>query len=405
MRLQSLKEVKEFLTKEIEAFQDFKENDIYSKRENGILKISLPYAYEKTINISEEEFIEAVNKFRNHELNEDRSIVKTSNSTYYLIDHFFLDRIPNVSFQNDEFSIIIEQNENVLLFGLIALKIGSYHHSYSSPLQIRSSIQINYHDEARLSSSEEKDLIQSFRFELLSKFGFSTEYASFRDSTFFEQLETLDNVEDDLVDASNFLDEIGFRDESIYLNDVIKYDEGSKMFLTANSIDDEEFKFLSLYKIIEYYAPIALRIDAYESLYDKLDSNRRIKPSREYIESIFELVQSYELRRKDKELIKNVFRKSIDIVDIYHKIPQYLKLQINREGISYKDKTSDIDKISSTIAQALYSTRNQLAHAKSNYELTGLECPQNEIEDFNNFLVEAANKVIRWYARLPEFQK
>jgi hypothetical protein len=67
----------------------------------------------------------------------------------------------------------------------------------------------------------------------------------------------------------------------------------------------------------------------------------------------------------------------------------------------FAPKKADIEAQSRSAAEALVATRNQVAHAKSDYRPTGVELPLAELSDFNAFLEAAAVQTIRWYNRLP----
>ena len=50
----------------------------------------------------------------------------------------------------------------------------------------------------------------------------------------------------------------------------------------------------------------------------------------------------------------------------------------------------------------IYSTRNEIAHAKANYEKRGTECPAREKASFCKMLEIIAIRCIRWFAIQPE---
>ena len=54
------------------------------------------------------------------------------------------------------------------------------------------------------------------------------------------------------------------------------------------------------------------------------------------------------------------------------------------------------------IAEHIYSTRNEIAHAKANYEKRGTECPAREKASFCKMLEIIAIRCIRWFAIQPE---
>ena len=54
------------------------------------------------------------------------------------------------------------------------------------------------------------------------------------------------------------------------------------------------------------------------------------------------------------------------------------------------------------VAECIYSTRNEIAHAKANYDKRGTECPLKYREEFCKMLDIIAVRCIRWFAMQPE---
>lgn len=57
------------------------------------------------------------------------------------------------------------------------------------------------------------------------------------------------------------------------------------------------------------------------------------------------------------------------------------------------------------VGKIIYATRNKVVHAKSNYEMTGNECNNADLETLNGFMKEACSQSIRWYNRQPQHLK
>ena len=109
---------------------------------------------------------------------------------------------------------------------------------------------------------------------------------------------------------------------------------------------------------------------------------------------MFDLARSFERRKMDKELIRVALEKCIDLVDIAKFLPKPLAAELD-----YDDKKKLGDHVR-TIADALYATRNQVAHAKSNYQVQGNEVDAESFPELNRFMNAAAVMAIRWYGRL-----
>jgi hypothetical protein len=107
-----------------------------------------------------------------------------------------------------------------------------------------------------------------------------------------------------------------------------------------------------------------------------------------------------EKRKVDKEMMKALFATCLDVVELSQYLPKS-----RRKALSYESKRSEIDAFSRDLAELAVATRNQVAHAKSNYQPTGNELKANELPAFNEFMSRSATQTIRWYNRLPGHQK
>lgn len=180
-----------------------------------------------------------------------------------------------------------------------------------------------------------------------------------------------------------------------------RWNEGISLFNSAVQANDPEIRLLGLYKVLEYFAEPILNLGLYEQIRRRLDSSDALKPSGAYIKLIVDTVKSAERRRNDKELIRNVFVQCIDIVMLL----EYLPKNMIPKDITVDSKKDSIDKFAIEIADIATATRNQFAHAKSNYISEGKECPSGDLIQFNEFMRKAAIGLIRWYNRLPDHQR
>ncbi|HMT77620.1 MAG TPA: hypothetical protein PKA44_07895 [Saprospiraceae bacterium] len=170
-----------------------------------------------------------------------------------------------------------------------------------------------------------------------------------------------------------------------------------KLYLDAKHTLNEEVKLILLYKVLEYFGPTVLKLETHEELGKRLSDPKVNNPDSNYISSIVELVNKFNSRKNDEGMLKEVFKICVDIEILKDELPQSIK-----ETITTK---TNISELKVRIAQVLYSTRNSIVHAKSNYELKGNECKESELQQFNIFLDKAAAQVIKWHNRLPKHQK
>lgn len=170
------------------------------------------------------------------------------------------------------------------------------------------------------------------------------------------------------------------------------------LYNTAKVTVDLDFKILGFTKVIEYIAPTITQKELIESVSLKLSSLSVFKPTAAFIS---ELGAIYDKHRntttKDSELIKLSILTAVTLDEIWEKIPSFLKGKLTSLP-SELEHSVFLEKI----AECIYSTRNEIAHAKANYEKRGTECPVRYKSDFCVMLDAIAVRCIRWFALQPE---
>lgn len=73
-----------------------------------------------------------------------------------------------------------------------------------------------------------------------------------------------------------------------------EYNDGVRLYLAALQVNDPELRFLSLFKVLEFFAPVVFSLEENEAIRKKLDSPTVLTPDAEYIRSLIELVRSME---------------------------------------------------------------------------------------------------------------
>lgn len=190
--------------------------------------------------------------------------------------------------------------------------------------------------------------------------------------------------------------------------DLLIHTKAMDYFSKAIEIEDKEIRYLHFYKIIEYFSPIASKKNAYNMLNLRLDALGIKNRSQQYLESIFQLTRNYDESLTDKELATTVLRECVDILELFDILPESIQRHLKKDLHIQKDmtitslKTTEIDLITKGIGQILYSTRNQIVHAKSNYRPSGRECPNEDMEQLNFFMMKLCQCLIIWNNRQPD---
>jgi hypothetical protein len=163
--------------------------------------------------------------------------------------------------------------------------------------------------------------------------------------------------------------------------------------------DDYDFKILCLSRVIEYVSPTVSRENLNNSVLQKLSSPKIFKPDSEYILELEHIFKETEIYRRDNELIKLTLTQIVDISEILDILPKCIcAKKTDNKTLDEKGKKELLEKISNCITD----TRNEIAHAKANYNKKGNECPEEQKEELVNILNIIARQVIRWFSRQPE---
>lgn len=196
----------------------------------------------------------------------------------------------------------------------------------------------------------------------------------------------------------------------IHQNELIPYCRAMDYYMEGLYIGKMDIKYLHLYKIIEYFSRIVSKKASYEQLNKRLDALQVVERDSEYLESIFKLTKQYEVSLRDKELANTVLNECVDIASLFQFLPDKIQKTLSK---SFHFEVKNIASLSSStleiikkeIADILYATRNSIVHAKSNYTVTGKECPEEDLEQLNEFMVKLCECLFVWNGRQSkEFQ-
>lgn len=282
--------------------------------------------------------------------------------------------------------------DNPILIGIASSHYGEYN-EYHSPCSSHFAVEILYYkSEERLSDDDEEKLIKIFLFELSNSHKISFEFASYKKISDRNEIE---EIRKDILQSSEFVYNIPLRD----------YNYGMDLFINSNQRLSPDLKFLSYYKIFEYFAPVKSKISAFDSMRLKLNSSDAQSPNADYISSIFDLAKNYDKSSREDELIKSLINSSFDLIDIYSSIPLKIRKKLKVTELKYNSKQETKDRIISELGDILYRTRNSIVHAKSNFNERGYYCDINDLDQLNDFMHKASYSIIKWYNDLPKHLK
>lgn len=337
----------------------------------------------------------------------------------FTVAEFIAEAAECVSIQIDKNSIIHTPNLAIQLVTPMSEKahLACYHsESLSISTEIGARVQIKYSSIPVAVHSANNNTYEARELGVLTAFTLievdfsnfqgqrSEQVASDLISTYLFELSSSQNI---VFGKSDFIyeeNEIAFEESEKFDNLIFKplelCNEGIHLYLAASEVTDLELRFFSFYKVLEYFAPIVLSLEVHEEIRKKLDSHQSLKPDGQFISEIIQISKCYDLRRNDREQIKSLLLASVDLTGLNQEVPANLQ-----ESHSHLKDKKNRERYARNLAECICATRNQVAHAKANYEPTGTECPYSELETFTRFVELAASETIRWYNRLPDHQK
>lgn len=197
--------------------------------------------------------------------------------------------------------------------------------------------------------------------------------------------------------------------ENVELSSLPHFSPLLKMYRQAKEANDLEIQFLQYYKMIEYVSPVVAKSVAYEHLNKRLDMLPRISRDHKYLDSILAVARKYDKDLRDDTLALAAIENCVDVVPLYDMLPKRMLKKVKGTLKLQKDTLTDEDindeqlmGLQKQIAGILYSTRNSIVHAKSNYEETGNELKEDELVEANDMMDVIAHSIINWNERQPE---
>ncbi|OMD27634.1 hypothetical protein [Paenibacillus odorifer] len=171
------------------------------------------------------------------------------------------------------------------------------------------------------------------------------------------------------------------------------------IYNSCNQIHDPEFLILNYTKVIEYVSQTVLRKEMLDVVTRKLYSPKTLNPDANYILDLEKLFVEQRNNQKDNQAIKLTISTCCDIMDVVSLAPDYLKRIKKLTLSSSRDERANCLE---ELAAAISDTRNMIAHAKTNYNMKGKECPGEQLHDFAACLKIVSSQTIRWFSRQHE---
>ncbi|GBK98771.1 hypothetical protein VH1709_contig00029-0003 [Vibrio harveyi] len=155
--------------------------------------------------------------------------------------------------------------------------------------------------------------------------------------------------------------------------------------------DDDEVSILFYSKVVEFVSETVVRAKVTDEVRKALSSNKALNPDANFVKDLQNLFKDHSYQ-KDADSIKLTVQTCGYMKDLTEWLPHYIEKKVNTES-----KKGDVEGLG-CIADYITATRNNIAHAKSNYRFTGREVPEEHYREFAELLRVVSQQCIRWYA-------
>lgn len=298
-------------------------------------------------------------------------------------------------FQSDGLKVSLV--EDPVLIGLRNIKESIYDSDCWSPFVEYVALEFVYDNEqSKLSINEEMNMVQRILFSLNSRYSKTFILTKLPDHN------PIDDSYDEEIESDGITDEV----IAIAINELPQFTPMLQMYINAKEVKEASLRFLMFYKILEYISPFVAKKLIYEKLNQKLDRMSVCERNSNYLDSLIELTRAYDNSMKDGELAKLVLDECADLVELQSLIPQSIKKRMIADSKfgknvrwTYENIKGYEDKMKMTLANILYSTRNSIVHAKSNYGMTGFECQAQDMPLLDEMLQSLCYTIVYWKDR------
>lgn len=159
-------------------------------------------------------------------------------------------------------------------------------------------------------------------------------------------------------------------------------------------------------KVIEYVSATVIREEVTVAVQQKLQNFPVDNLDGDYIKELGDIfLNSKQKYNTDSEMIKITIKKCCNIESLSKYAPTFMiQLKNLNDKISQEadNKKALCNQAYGELAKSISDTRNNLSHAKANYDRKGLECPDTQKDEFVILLRNVTLQVIEWFYNSDE---
>lgn len=291
-------------------------------------------------------------------------------------------------------SLIVDDCKLSIVYQPFFIGIIAFLEGYDSdyPYSFYTDVELEYTGENRMTEEEETILIKRYLYEVSSKLGYSVSIDTFHNWPDLSK-------EDETI--------CKYKNQVLALDDIPPYTKAMDYYVDALGAINTDIQYLSFYKVLEYFSPAVSKKAYYEEMNKRLDAMSVMGRSYEDLNEVLELVRRYNTSLDDKEIPKTILSSCVDIELLLKYLPKWVRNKIGVENKPNKQKNigNRLNDICIVLGKVLYSTRNRIVHAKSNYDSSGYECPEQDLEELNGFMNKLCQCVFAWNGTQPEIYR
>ncbi|WP_294406049.1 hypothetical protein [uncultured Clostridium sp.] len=159
-------------------------------------------------------------------------------------------------------------------------------------------------------------------------------------------------------------------------------------------------------KVIEYVSATVIREEVTVAVQQKLQGFQVCNIDADYIKELGDIfLNSKQKYTTDSEMIKITIKKCCNIESLSKYAPTFMsQLKNLSKKISQQPNNKQVlcNQAYGELAKSISDTRNNLSHAKANYDRKGLECPDIQKDEFVILLRNVTLQVIEWFYNSDE---
>lgn len=274
------------------------------------------------------------------------------------------------------------------LIGIMAIKKG---YDTEGAFSLYTAIELEYYGEKRLPDEEETILIKRYLYDVSSKLGYAIFIEKFHCwPDFTKKDETLSKYSDYALSVEN----------------IPPYNKAMDYYIEALDSVNADVRFLSFYKVLEYFSPAVSKKKYYEEMNKRLDALSVLGRTYDDVKGVFELAMRHDDSLKDNKIPLTIISNCVDLEMLSEFLPKRIQTRLKNfkknRGISKEDGTiGKVDEKSKELADIIYFTRNRIVHAKSNFQSKGNECLEEDMDELNVFMDKLCQCLFVWNGRQP----